>query len=59
VTVCYGTGCSGNTDAVGANNTRGTPITVVVSSTVGLVVPSLLGRSSFSLSGNSTMVVNH
>ncbi len=57
VTVCYGAGCSGNTDTT--NNVRGQPITVVVTSTVGLVVPALLGRSSFTLSGTSTMVVNH
>ena len=57
VTVCYGLGCTGNTDT--GNNDRGQPITVVVSSTVGLVVPSLLGMSSFNLSGSSTMVVNH
>jgi Flp pilus assembly protein TadG len=59
VTVCYGVGCVGNTDTAGANNARGQSVTVVVSSTVDLVVPSLLGRSSFSLSGSSTMVVNH
>lgn len=59
VTVCYGLGCSGNTD-VGLNgNRRGEPITVVVTSTVDLIVPALLGQSSFSLSGSSTMVVNH
>jgi hypothetical protein len=57
VTVCYGAGCSGNTDTT--NNARGQPITVVVSSTVNLVVPSLLGRTGFNLSGSSTMVVNH
>jgi hypothetical protein len=57
VTVCYGVDCTGNTDT--GNNARGQPITVVVSSTVDLVVPSLLGRSSFNLTGSSTMVVNH
>jgi Flp pilus assembly protein TadG len=59
VAVCYGAGCSGNTDAVGANNARGQSITVVVTSTVSLVVPALLGQSSFNISGSSTMVVNH
>ena len=34
-------------------------ITVSVTSQVDLVVPALLGRSSFTLSGSSTMVVNH
>jgi hypothetical protein len=62
VTVCYGTAttpCSGNSDAVGGNNARGQTVTVVVTSTVNLVVPALLGRSSINLSGSSTMVVNH
>lgn len=57
VTVCYGSGCSGNTDTT--DNSRGNSITVVVNSSVGLVVPSLLGVSNFNLSGSSTMVVNH
>jgi Flp pilus assembly protein TadG len=57
VTVCYGLGCSGNNDTT--NNARSERVTVVVTSTVNLVVPSLLGRSAFNLSGTSTMVVNH
>jgi len=57
VTVCYGSGCTGNTDTT--NNALGEPVTVVMTSTVSLVVPSLLGMSSFNLSGSSTMVVNH
>lgn len=61
VTVCYwsgyGSGCSGNTDIT--NNARGQSVTVVVTSTVNLIVPALLGRSSFNLSGSSTMVVNY
>jgi hypothetical protein len=57
VTVCYGTGCTGDTDTT--DNSRGHAITVVVSSDVNLIVPSLLGRSSFHFSGSSTMVVNH
>jgi hypothetical protein len=60
VTVCYslpGTGCTGNNDT--ADNSRGNTVTVVVTSDVNLIVPSLLGRSSFTLSGSSTMVVNH
>lgn len=59
VTVCYGLNCTGNNDTTNATNARGTPITVAVSSTVNLVVPSLMGRPSFTLSGSSTMVVNH
>jgi hypothetical protein len=57
VTVCYGSGCTGNTDTT--NNARGEPVTVVMTSAVSLVVPALLGLSSFNLSGSSTMVVNH
>lgn len=61
VTVCYwsgyGTPCSGNTDLT--NNARGQSVTVVVTSTVNLIVPALVGRTSFGLSGSSTMVVNH
>jgi Flp pilus assembly protein TadG len=60
VTVCYGVGCTGNTDTPTSNgNRRGESITVVISSTVNLIVPALLGRSSFALSGSSTMLVNH
>jgi hypothetical protein len=67
VTVCYGSGCSGNTDAAftgSSDSTTGTnapgqPVTVGVSGSVNLIVPSLLGMSSFKVSGNSTMVVNH
>jgi Flp pilus assembly protein TadG len=65
VKVCYGVNCVPTTDVIGlsgsdtSNNARNQPITVVVSSTVNLVVPSLLGMSTFNLSGSSTMVVNH
>jgi Flp pilus assembly protein TadG len=59
VTVCYGTGCTGDTDVLNASNIRGTPITVAIVSTLPLTVPSLLGMSSFSVSANSTMLVNH
>lgn len=59
VTVCYGTGCSGDTNAVGATNARGTPVTVAVTSRVNLITPSLLGMSGFGISSVTTMVVNH
>ncbi|HEX8939225.1 MAG TPA: TadE family protein [Candidatus Limnocylindrales bacterium] len=58
-TVCYGAGCSGDTDAAGATDARGTPVSVTVTSQLPLVVPSLLGFSSFTVSGSSTMLVNH
>lgn len=57
VTACYGAGCSGNGDT--GNNSRGTPVTVVVSSQLSLIAPSLVGLSTITVSGTSTMVVNH
>ena len=57
VNVCYGTSCSGNTDT--GKNSRGTPITVAVSSNINLITPSLLGMSGFGISSTTTMVVSH
>jgi Flp pilus assembly protein TadG len=57
VTVCYGAGCSGNTDT--ATNARGTPVTVVVTSHVNLVTGALLGLGNYGVRGSSTMLVNH
>ena len=59
VTVCYGAGCSGDTNAVNATNARGTPVTVGVSSRINLFTPALLGMSGFGISSVTTMVVNH
>jgi Flp pilus assembly protein TadG len=61
VHVCYGTvtSCTGDTDQLNAKNTRGTPVTVTVTSTVGLSLPSLVGFSGFDLTATSTMLVNH
>jgi Flp pilus assembly protein TadG len=63
VEVCYGAGCSGNTDidADGnpATNERGTPVTVTVHSTVNMAAGSLLGLGSFDVTSSSTMLVNH
>jgi hypothetical protein len=56
-TACYGSGCSGNADV--GTNVRGTPVNVTVTSQVQLFTPALLGRSSFTITGTSTMVVNH
>jgi TadE-like protein len=58
VTVCYGSGCSGNTDTAGAANARGTPVTVTVTSQVSMMV-SFLGIGPFTVSSTSTMLVNH
>ena len=59
VQVCYGQGCTGDTDIVGATNKRGTPVTVTVHSTVAMAAASLLGVSSFDATSSSTMLVNH
>lgn len=57
VEVCYGTGCTGSTDT--GSNKRGSPVTVRVTGTVDLITTSLLGLGSFTVSGSSTMLVNH
>lgn len=59
VTVCYGTSCSGDTDTSGANNLRGGTVTVVVSTSVPIILGSFLGFSSMTVSGTSTMLINH
>jgi len=63
VTVCYGTGCSGDTNAVisgqTATDVRGTPVTVGVTSRINLITPSLLGMGGFGIASSTTMVVNH
>jgi hypothetical protein len=57
VYVCYGSGCSGNTDI--GSNTRGTPVTVTAVSTVPTLTGTLLGLGDLSISGSSTMLVNN
>lgn len=59
VDVCYGAGCSGSTDAPGATNARGTPVSVTVRGTVPMVTGTLVGLGPLQLSGSSTMLVNH
>jgi hypothetical protein len=59
VTVCYGANCSGDTDAVGATNRRGTPVTVRVTSTVGLAAGAFLGQGDYAVAGAVTMYVSH
>jgi TadE-like protein len=58
VEVCYGSGCSGDIDAAGASNARGTPVTVRVSSQVPMIVGNLLGLGTINVSATSTMLVN-
>ena len=59
VEVCYGEGCTGDTDVPGATNLRGTPVTVTVRSTVDMTAGALIGFGSFSVVSSSTMLVNH
>lgn len=59
VTACYGTGCSGNIDVAPTTTVRSTAVTVSISSTVRLIVPSLLGFNAFTVVGTSTMLVNN
>jgi hypothetical protein len=59
VEVCYGEGCVGDTNVIGAANVRGTPVTVTVHSTVDMTAGALIGFGSFTVSSSSTMLVNH
>ena len=59
ITVCYGSGCSDDTDVSGATNKRGTAVTVKVSSEVPMIMATLLGLQPFGVSATSTMLVNH
>ena len=59
VQVCYGTSCSGDTDVSGATNARGTAVTVTVTSQVPMIVGSFLGLGTVTVTGTSTMLVNH
>lgn len=63
-TACYfnpstTTSCTGNTDGSGANNTRGMAVTVTVSTTVPVIIPSFVGTNTITVSGTSTMLINH
>jgi len=59
VHVCYGDGCSGDTDAPFTTNARGTPVTVALDSDVPLAAGALLGLGPFHIRGSSTMLVNN
>lgn len=59
VAVCYGSGCSGDTDTSGATNARGTPVTVTVSSQVTTIVGTIIGHRTFNVTASTTMLVNH
>ena len=57
--VCYGLNCSGDTDISGATNARGTPVTVMVTSQVPMIVPKLVGINSLNVDATSSMLVSH
>lgn len=59
VTVCYGEGCTGDADAPGATNARGTPVTVRVTAHVQIFTGALVGINDFTVTGTTTMLVNH
>lgn len=58
VEICYGEGCVGDTDAAGATNRRGIPVTVTVRSTVTMAAGGLIGISGMGVSSTATMRVN-
>jgi hypothetical protein len=57
ITVCYGASCSGDTDLT--TNKRGEPVTVRISSTIGLITGAIVGNGTYTITGDSTMLVNH
>lgn len=59
--VCYGEvdSCTSDTNELGAENTRGTPVTVTVSTQMGMSAPALLGIGPITLTASTTMLVNH
>ncbi len=57
ITVCYGANCTGNTDLT--TNKRGEPVTVRISSTIGLITGAIVGNGTYTITGDSTMLVNH
>jgi Flp pilus assembly protein TadG len=58
VDVCYGLGCSGNTDTPDASYGRGTPVTVTVNGEISAATGALFGFGTIGVSGATTMVVN-
>ena len=57
ITVCYGTSCSGDTNSI-STTIRGTSVTVTAASSIDLILPRLLGISTFNINGTTTMLVN-
>lgn len=56
VQVCYGEGCSGETDT--GTNAPGEPVTVTIASRVDLVGGGLIGFASLDVSSTVTMIVS-
>jgi Flp pilus assembly protein TadG len=67
VTVCFsavniGTqqpGCSGDVSPIGADYARGNLVTVKVESHVPVVISAILGGGSFTVAGESTVLINN
>jgi hypothetical protein len=62
VQVCYGVGCTGNTDtaaAAASGAVRSTPVTVTVGSRVEMAAAALIGITGADVSASATMLVNH
>jgi Flp pilus assembly protein TadG len=57
ITVCYGTSCSGDTNST-STTIRGTSVTVTATSQIDLILPRLLGITTFTVAGTTTMLVN-
>jgi hypothetical protein len=53
------TSCSGNTNNGSGGNARGAALTVSVSTQVPMILGSLLGFSTMTVSATSTMLINH
>jgi Flp pilus assembly protein TadG len=58
VEVCYGLGCSGDTDTLDASYDRGTPVTVTIRGLVSAASGALFGFATIGVTGSTTMVVN-
>jgi Flp pilus assembly protein TadG len=61
VYVCYyaTTPCADNGDEAGVDNGRGAYVTVKVTTTMNLITPALFGMTGFTLTGQSTVLVNN
>jgi Flp pilus assembly protein TadG len=62
VQVCYGIGCTGDTNTAAATTSgavRGTPVTVTVNSRVDMAAAALIGIAGADVSASATMLVNH